>query len=780
MAEAKSQAELFPGAPVTPEGVLVINERCMLRTDGDHRAVIVAGLVLWHFAAGDRLAEAHAMISLVEQGWADQNDVAQAFGYSSRTVRRLQRRYEQGGLVGIRRVVGFPKGRPRVPSRDRMVAKLKGVGLSNRAVAHRLGISEKAVRQRLKRLGWTAAAVEQVPLPSPAADLNLSAFSSAAAAGVSTASAGRSGAGPAQGACGADSNLSAFSAVFSGESVEAEPVVTSFDPDPADRRLDRLFAYLGLLDDAAPLFRSEHRVPAAGVLLALPSLVHSGIFAASRKIYGSIGPAFYGLRTTILTLLLMALLRIKRPEALKERSPSDLGRILGLDRAPEVKTLRRKLTRLAQAGGADRLGRLLVTRRLSVRGQAFGFLYIDGHVRVYYGKRELPKAHVARRRLAMAATTDYWVNDEHGDPVFVVTAEANAGMYKMLPELLDQLRGIIGERRLTIVFDRGGFSPKLFDQLIRDGFDILTYRKGRIPKIPARCFREHVGHFDGQGVRYLLDDRGVLLRGRKLRLRQVTRLRDGHQTPILTSRRDLSAIEVAHRMFERWRQENFFKYMREEYLLDALVDYQVEPDDPEREVPNPARQALDAELGKICAEIAGLQQTYGEAALANTEHERPTMRGFKIANGKVGKAIRDAMKRATRLEQRRARIPHRIPVGQRTEGPVIKLATERQHLTNLVKMIAYQTESDLCRLLAPHYKRHLDEGRTLIQSALASPADVEVTDTELRVVLAPLSSPHRTRAISALCRELDGTHVVFPGTPLRLRYRVAAQAKADI
>ena len=78
-----------------------------------------------------------------------------------------------------------------------------------------------------------------------------------------------------------------------------------------------------------------------------------------------------------------------------------------------------------------------------------------------------------------------------------------------------------------------------------------------------------------------------LLNG-ELRLRQVTRLKDGHQTPILTSRRDLSALEVAFRMFERWRQENFFKYLREEYLLDALLDYAVEPADPTREVPNPA------------------------------------------------------------------------------------------------------------------------------------------------------------------------------------------------
>jgi hypothetical protein len=59
-------------------------------------------------------------------------------------------------------------------------------------------------------------------------------------------------------------------------------------------------------------------------------------------------------------------------------------------------------------------------------------------------------------------------------------------------------------------------------------------------------------------------------------------------------------------MFDRWRQENFFKYMREEMLLDALVDYQIEPDDPTRDVPNPAWAALDAERRAARAEISRL------------------------------------------------------------------------------------------------------------------------------------------------------------------------------
>jgi hypothetical protein len=106
------------------------------------------------------------------------------------------------------------------------------------------------------------------------------------------------------------------------------------------------------------------------------------------------------------------------------------------------------------------------------------------------------------------------------------------------------------------------------------------------------------------------------------------------------------------------------------------------------------------------------------------------------------------------------------------EEPVVKLAPERKHLTNLIKMVAYQAESDLLRLVAPHYRRAGDEGRTLIQSALACAADLDVNPTELRVTLAAQSSPHRTRAIAALCEELNQTKTVFPGSRLHLYYAV--------
>jgi transposase len=751
--------DLFPDVR-NPHGTLVINERCVLRTQDGHCVLLVAGIILAQYEATDRMAEALAMVSLVEQGWADQSEVARAFHCATRTVRRHQRRFEDQGLAGLGQGRGYPRGRARLAhSRLQLIQRLKAKGYGQREIARRIGVSENAVRKLLRRLGWKTAPPDQTELLFCAEGGAHPKVSGLVMAGVASSAVPPAQSAPPKG--------SALSATPQGSASLSQ------DIDPMDRRTDRLWARLGLLEDAPPLFGCATAVPRAGVLLAVPVLVASGVFDSAQKIYGSLGPAFYGLRTSLLTLLLMALWRIKRPEGLKEYSPQDLGRVLGLDRAPEVKTLRRKLAQLAAAGRAAQFGQALAQQRVTLRGEALGFLYTDGHVRVYHGKYALPKAHVARMRISLPATSDYWVNDSAGDPLFVITAEANAGLVKMLPGILAQIRVLVGQRPVTVVFDRGGYSPKLFQQILRAGFDLLTYRKGRYPHIPRKRFRTCHTRREGRTISYVLADQEVRLLQGKLRLRQITRLMDnGHQTPILTSRRDLPAAQVAYRMFDRWRQENFFKYLREEYALDALVEYATVPDDPTREVPNPAWAAVDAQLRQAYAQLDRLQAEYGLEALTNLEQQRRTMRGFKTAQGKLGRKIWSAWQRIEQLEKRRAATPRRVPVQSVVDQPVVKLAPERKHLTNLIKMLAYQAESDLLRCVAPHYRRAGQEGRTLLQSALASAADLQVTETELRVILAPQSSPHRTRAIAALCEQLNETQTLFPGSRLRLHYAI--------
>jgi len=309
------QQDLSLSAP-TPSGSIAINARCMLRSEGEQCVVLVAGLPVHHYSVKDAVAEAYAMVLLVDGGYATQKEVGVAFGCSERTVRRHQDRYADRGMTALATRSGWRPGRRRVPSkRARIIEHLKTEGVSNREIARRLGVTEKAIR---KQVGPSERQVQQQFL----------AFSNAAQSICP-----RAAAQPEPSTLTEQAQLSApplvedapqpvaWSSPSEPLAEESEPVAMSLDVDPTNRVSDRLLACLGLLEDAAPVFGEAKAVPSAGVLCALPVLVASGIFASAHKIYGQIGPAFYGLRTTLLTLLLMALWRVTVSKISAEELP---------------------------------------------------------------------------------------------------------------------------------------------------------------------------------------------------------------------------------------------------------------------------------------------------------------------------------------------------------------------------------------------------------------------------------------------------------------------------
>lgn len=744
----------------------VFNGRCILRREGEQRVIVVSGVAAYRYMSGDEVGEAYAMVYLVSSAYATQEEVARVYGCSVRTVRRHQRRYEEGGMAALATRNGWRPGRRRIPVKRRLkIERMHAEGFSNREIARRLGVSEGSIR---KQVGPSRCGGVQIPLPLPPEHERVTGESSTNEVEVE--------------AHGSESAQPPEASVDEMVKENETQAPGSIDRDPHNRIIDRSLARLGRLNDAAPMFADAKGVTGAGVLLALPSLVQSGVFRVAAKLYGDIGPAFYGLRTTFLVLLFMALWRIKRPEGLKERAPAPLGYILGLDRAPEVKTIRRKLTRLAARHKAEQLGEELARIRVEQRSSLMGFLYVDGHVRAYHGKRDIPKTHVARIRVAMPAVSDYWVGDAAGDPLFVVTAEANAGLTKMLLPVLERILKLFPNRKVTIVFDRGGWKIELFKKIVNDlNFDILTYRKGKSEKIDANCFKICDAVIDGHKVSYTLHDQRVTFLDGKLELRQVTRLNsDDHQTQIITSRFDLTPVEVAFRMFERWRQENYFRYMREEFALDALVDYQIEPDDPTRTVPNPERREIAKLIKATRLEIKALEQALGAALIHAKEKNLKGVPALADAYTDTEAMLNAARDKLDALKKKRSETPLRVEIREISKGAVIKLATERKHLTNVIKMLAYQSESDLLSLLDDSYCRTEDEGRTLIHELLGTPADLFVTDTELHVTLHPLSAPHRTQAVADICQILNDTQTIFPGSNLRLRFDIKPPLKIGL
>ena len=725
--------------------VTVVNGRCVLQEQEGICVVVVAGVPIHRFARTDIFSRNLFIAQAMDAGWATGPELASALGVSLSTIDKTRTAWLRGGAAALApKKSGAPSGQRLAEAEDAAIRKWHAEGISGREIARRLQRAPATVGTAIRRLGLTPhrPRARQQRLLGAAEAEGESADPEPVSSGIEVA---------------APSGSAVLAAVPSSPR-------SLWGQDPFDRSLDRFLASQGLLEDAEPLFASGRGLPRVGALLAIPLIVSSGLFAEADRLYGSIGPAFYGLRTSLLVLVLMALLRIKHPENLKEYSPPELGRILGLDRAPEVKTMRRKLKRLS-AGPSEALLEALAKRRVAARDEAMGFLYVDGHVRVYSGKHRLPKAHVARMRMSLPAAQEVWVNDADGDPLFFVTQEAHPQLVSALPPVLDEVRELVGDdRRITVVFDRGGWSPKLFKQMVAAGFDVLTYRKGKTEPVSAVDFEVHDAPGTGGRQQWLLHERSVWVGSKAdgLWMRQVTRRQGEHQTHVLTTRQDLVITEVAYRMFARWRQENFLKYMRQEFAIDALLEYGFEEEDQLRSMPNPAWRKADKAWKKARGKAGKLKSKYADRVLSNEVVPMELLRELSAARAEA-----DARKND------RDALPERVTVADLPdEARTVRLPALRKRLSDGLKMLAYQVESDLVRAVAPHYARVLDEGRTLIASALASSGDLEVTETELRITLAPQSSPHRTRAIAAVCEQLDAMDTRFPGTALRLRYGI--------
>ena len=273
--------------------------------------------------------------------------------------------------------------------------------------------------------------------------------------------------------------------------------------------------------------------------------------------------------------------------------------MLGLDRAPEVKTIRRKLGELAAAGRAGELQLALARHHAAASPDTLGFLYIDGHTRAYFGKWDIQKMHVTRLKFPGPATEETWVTGSAGDPLLVVMAQPSSSLAAQIRDLLPALRDITGPAAKPVLcFDRGGWSPALLADITDARFDLLTYRKNDtgkdIPDLPEDAFSA-AGWTGGDGREhpYELADTMTEVtisegkhKGRVLELRQVTRRKPGdtRQVHILTTRpaAALPAAGVIYRMTSRWREENYFRYGRAHFALDALDTYATTPEDPAR------------------------------------------------------------------------------------------------------------------------------------------------------------------------------------------------------
>jgi hypothetical protein len=715
--------------PLLPEQAVTLGPRLAVIETPKELVFMNASGPLMSCLRTDTTAKRYLGAVFMTQGLAKGEDLAPVLGVHRSTLFRNQKLYRQGGLEAIRD--GRGQGAPRRAHKltDGVVPIAQACldqGRSQSQAAREVGVSETAVRHAIK----TGRLRRQRPRQHRAA------LSPGERAGRDTAQARGAG-----------------SAV--------------------KRLVERGLACQGKLAEAAPHFEPVEGVANAGVLLALPAIIGEGLLRHAERVYAPLQAGFYGLYSILLCLVMMALLRIKSIERLNAHQPGELGILLGLDRVPEVKTLRRKLEQLGSQQQAAKLAAALTAQWAQGEPDELGILYVDGHVNAYTGRKHpLPKTFVQKRRQCLPASTDVWVHNGAAEPVFFVTSPINGHLLALLEhDVIPRARQQIGpERTLTLVFDREAWSPKSFQQWHTQGIEVITYRKGKQVSWDPEDFRAFSIEREGKSVTYWLAERSVQVipanrKRRALWMREVRRLcKNGHQTAILTTRQDLPAEQIADCMFARWRQENFFKYMQAEFNIDHLSTYTTEPADPQRLVPNPERRALEKSLK---AKKAQLGTAHAQQAKHSSDGASPAKQE------KARKTIERLERECDQLGERINAMAKRVPLNSIYDtDKIVHHERERKTITQLIKVVAYRSESCLASIVEPFFARHDDEVRAFLKAVFCLPGDIIPDDErhELRVRLYGLANNRSQQALIALCEYLNTQQMKYPGTHLRLVY----------
>jgi len=563
------------------------------------------------------------------------------------------------------------------------------------------------------------------------------------------------------------------------------------------RPAERILTMCGLLGGAQTRFDTTLDVEHGGVLCALPGLAGNGLFVHLGQLRGLPSGYYQALHVFIL-LAFMALLRVRTVESLRQSYPGDFGVLLGLDRVPEVRCLRRKLAGVA----ADPVSVSTWAQSLSrdwmrADPDMAGTLYVDGHVRVYHGsKTQLSRRYVARQRLCMRGVTDYWVNDREGKPFFYVDRPVDDGLLAVLrkvivPRLLTDVprqpsvAALKKNRRLyrfRIVFDRAGCSPVFLKEMWKSHrIAILTYVKNPDPDWPEAEFHTvKVSLVNGEATDMELAERTVWFGSGKdsIRCREIRRLRKGkqgaRQTAVVSTDYISSMAAVAVAMFARWCQENFFRYMLQEFGLDLLAEHGTEVFPCDIPVVNPEWKRLDTECRSLRGKLAVAKLALANCELEYRDMERDRMNVWAEKKTQLRDDVTTVeQKLATARSQRREQTKH-VPFDELPpEYQFERLAPTRKLVMDTVRMIAYRTETALAALAHPAMASP-EEARAVTKALFNTAADLypDKQRQQLRVVLHPLAEERLNKAVAAIITHLNDAEFTYPGTDLRLVYEL--------
>ncbi len=735
--------------PLIPHGATIINDLVTVYRDDD-RWTYFYGLhpIYAHNADDNRMFKIITSM-MIHSGACRHSDIVNVFGASKSSVNRALKKYREGGVQSFfQRKAGGRKGTILTPVVLEQAQSLLDQGGSRPDIVDELNVKPDTLRKaindgRLKECP-SSEMKEEGHTKSSRSELD------ASAADVFGTACTRVG--------------------------------------------ERVLASIGQMNGAEAHFEPNIDVSNGGVLCALPALLSNGLLEGAATLLGKV-KGYYTSFQVLMVLAFMTLYRIKTVESLRGFPSGEFGKLLGLDRIPEARCIRAKMDALSVGNAAELWAAHLSKHWMEADPESAGTLYIDGHVRVYHGTlTRLPRHFVSRQRLCLRATTDYWVNDAIGRPFFAIEKTADPGLLKVLeetivPRLLSEVpnqpdqQALLDNRhlsRLVMVFDREGYSPAFFKRMWSEHrIGCITYHKHPSDDWPVEWFTEQtVVMPSGETVKMRLAEMGTLAGTGKdvLWVREVRKLTDsGHQTSLISTAYDLPDIQLSARMFSRWCQENFFRYMKQHFGIDLLCEYGViELPDTEKVV-NPGWRELDRSRNRLQNKLRYRQARFAEMTL-RPENEADTEKYRKWVKQKseLLEEIDQYEHQVAVLKAKIKQTPKHITWGELEEKDRFnRLLPGRRRLMDTVKMIAYRAETAMAGMLTGSTVNFSD-ARRILQDLFVTDADIlpDTKNNVLRVRVHNASTPATNRVLASFFETLNSAEVEYPGTNMRLTYEL--------
>ncbi len=727
--------------PGFPDGAQKVGEGLAILEKDGQAIYFVGGDNYFSHPVGDDAGRRFALTSLMENGHVKAVELERPpLCIPHRTLMNWVGQSRKAGPSSFFRPAAASRPRIMTPDKSAECARLLSEGKRPAEVARQVGVQESTLRKAIRRQGVPQLAA----LPQEAGELEAASTKSERSRADAEAAAGMGTA--------------------------------------CTRADERIQTALGLATGATTRFEASHDVAMGGLLAGLPALCANGLLTGLDR-HLKLPRGFYSALHILLVLGFMALGRIKRPEHLRQTSPGELGKVIGLDRVPEVRTLREKVHLLAKTGDPAAWMRDLAKLWMESEPEEAGYLYVDGHVRVYHGEQaRLSKRYVSRERLCLRGTTDYWVNDALGRPFFVVSQPLNDGLAEtLLKDIVPQLLEIVPGQptpaeldadptlhRFVMVFDREGATQSLLGRLWKQRIGALTYRKNVKDLWSEEVFQEQEVHLPAggsTGMKLAMRETRLGTGDGSLAVSEVRRLtQTGHQTAVITTARQLGNTTIAGRMFARWCQENYFAYMMEHYDIDGLIEYGDESLPGTHQVVNPRWRELDKAVRQTRQSERKLQAAIARTALND---------GGEIQkNAESVEALQAVQEELKRLCAARKASPRKVTIDSLPEAErPTQLPPLNKMLCDTVKMVAYRAETAMVALLRRHLKKE-DDARALIRELFVSSADIEpnALANTLTIKIHRMASPAHDRAIAALLEKLTLQDFPHPETGARMTF----------